>query len=141
MFSLHSSRYTNFNHRFGIIASTPRDGTTRRPFQQDTSIIRDREITSGKAGFVIYHLQFVTRALHFMPSVCGRTLAGGNNDVQSQLTGEFLPFPRMTFNDLISLAAVNAGLPSASSTGALTMTLHQINGGELFSNLANLTVF
>jgi len=78
---------------FGIIASTPRDGTTRRPFQQDTSIIRDREITTGRTG------------------VCGRTLAGGNNDVQSQLT-----------------AAVNAGLPSASSTGELTMTLHQING-------------
>ncbi|GAA95807.1 uncharacterized protein L969DRAFT_87852 [Mixia osmundae IAM 14324] len=45
----------------GIVDSTPRDGTRRDPFQADTSIIRDREITAGTAG------------------VCGRTLAGGNN--------------------------------------------------------------
>ncbi|KAJ6592333.1 hypothetical protein B0H19DRAFT_890137, partial [Mycena capillaripes] len=78
---------------FGIIASTPRDGTTRKPFQQDTSIIRDKDIASGKAG------------------VCGRTLAGGSNDVAAQLA-----------------AASQAGLPTAAADGSVTMTLHQING-------------
>ncbi|EJC99890.1 uncharacterized protein FOMMEDRAFT_93383 [Fomitiporia mediterranea MF3/22] len=78
---------------FGVIASTPRDGTKRNPFQQDTSIIRDKEIQNGDAG------------------ACGRTLAGGNNDVASQLS-----------------AAVSAGLPSASADGTVTMTLHQVNG-------------
>lgn len=78
---------------FGIVESTPRDGTNRNPFQTDTSIIRDREIASGDAG------------------PCGRTLAGGVNDMASQLE-----------------AASSAGLPSASSDGTLTMTIHQING-------------
>ncbi|QRW18421.1 hypothetical protein RhiXN_03345 [Rhizoctonia solani] len=31
---------------FGIVETTPRDGTRRQPFQTDTSIIRDREIAS-----------------------------------------------------------------------------------------------
>ncbi|KAL5513807.1 hypothetical protein ACEPAH_4208 [Sanghuangporus vaninii] len=78
---------------FGVLASTPRDGTKRNPFQQDTSIIRDREIDRGDAG------------------VCGRTLAGGDNDVTTQLN-----------------AAVAAGLPSAADDGTVTMTLHQVNG-------------
>ncbi|KAF7320122.1 putative gEgh 16 [Mycena kentingensis (nom. inval.)] len=78
---------------FGVLADTPRDGTRRRPFQQDTSIIRDREIERGDAG------------------ACGRTLAGGNNDVATQLA-----------------AASQAGLPTTDENGALTMTLHQING-------------
>ncbi|KAJ8453549.1 hypothetical protein ONZ45_g19673 [Pleurotus djamor] len=78
---------------FGVDASTPRDGSRRNPFQQDTSIIRDREIAQGTAG------------------VCGRTLGGGNNDVQAQMT-----------------AASAAGLPSAAADGTVTMTLHQVNG-------------
>jgi len=78
---------------FGIIASTPRDGSRRRPFQQDTSVIDDKDISRGRTG------------------VCGKTLAGGNNDVQAQLT-----------------AAVNAGLPTTDANGQLAMTLHQING-------------
>ncbi|KAJ7362397.1 hypothetical protein DFH08DRAFT_683676 [Mycena albidolilacea] len=78
---------------FGIIASTPRDGTTRKPFQQDTSVIKDKEIASGKTG------------------VCGRTAAGGNNDVATQLA-----------------SASQAGLPTAAADGSVTMTLHQING-------------
>ncbi|KAJ7687873.1 hypothetical protein B0H17DRAFT_939051 [Mycena rosella] len=78
---------------FGIIASTPRDGSTRKPFEQDTSVIRDNEITSGKAG------------------VCGRTAAGGSNDVAAQLA-----------------AASQAGLPTAAADGSVTMTLHQVNG-------------
>ncbi|KAL5493027.1 hypothetical protein ACEPAI_4475 [Sanghuangporus weigelae] len=78
---------------FGVDASTPRDGTKRNPFQQDTSIIRDREIKKGDAG------------------VCGRTLAGGDNDVTTQLN-----------------AAVAAGLPAAAADGTVTMTLHQVNG-------------
>ncbi|KAF8213242.1 hypothetical protein K438DRAFT_1564710 [Mycena galopus ATCC 62051] len=52
---------------FGILASTPRDGSTPVPFEQDTSVIRNAEIASGKTG------------------VCGSTKAGGNNDVTSQL--------------------------------------------------------
>ncbi|KAJ6497842.1 hypothetical protein C8R45DRAFT_822332 [Mycena sanguinolenta] len=77
---------------FGILASTPRNGATPNPFEQDTSVIRDNEITSGKTG------------------VCGRTKAGGNNDVVSQLA-----------------AASQAGLPTAAADGTVTMTLHQVN--------------
>ncbi|KAJ7492790.1 putative gEgh 16 protein [Mycena latifolia] len=77
---------------FGIIASTPRDGSTPKPFEQDTSVIRNNEIASGKTG------------------VCGRTAAGGNNDVATQLA-----------------AASQAGLPTAGADGSVTMTLHQVN--------------
>ncbi|KAJ7293410.1 hypothetical protein C8J57DRAFT_25321 [Mycena rebaudengoi] len=77
---------------FGIIESTPRDGSRAKPFQQDTSVIRDREIASGKTG------------------VCGRTSAGGNNDVAAQLA-----------------AASAAGLPTAGADGSVQMTLHQVN--------------
>ncbi|KAJ7102103.1 hypothetical protein B0H15DRAFT_943086 [Mycena belliarum] len=77
---------------FGIIATTPRNGALPKPFEQDTSVIRDREIASGKTG------------------VCGRTAAGGNNDVASQLA-----------------AASQAGLPSAAADGSITMNLHQVN--------------
>ncbi|CAE7173042.1 unnamed protein product [Rhizoctonia solani] len=34
----------------GIDPNTPRDGTAAKPFQQDTSVIRDREIQSGKVA-------------------------------------------------------------------------------------------
>ncbi|KAH7341899.1 hypothetical protein B0J17DRAFT_648502 [Rhizoctonia solani] len=37
---------------FGVVETTPRDGTRRTPFQTDTSIIRDKEIASGDAGGV-----------------------------------------------------------------------------------------
>ncbi|KAJ6529242.1 hypothetical protein B0H19DRAFT_1384955 [Mycena capillaripes] len=77
---------------FGILASTPRTGSTPKPFEQDTSVIRDKEIASGKTG------------------VCGRTAAGGNNDVAAQLA-----------------AASQAGLPTAAADGSVTMTLHQVN--------------
>uniref|UniRef100_A0A0S1MKF4 Secreted protein n=1 Tax=Phakopsora pachyrhizi TaxID=170000 RepID=A0A0S1MKF4_PHAPC len=53
---------------FGMVESTPRDGTRTNPFQTDSSIIRDREVSSGKA------------------SACGRTLAGGNNDIASDMS-------------------------------------------------------
>ncbi|KAH7341272.1 hypothetical protein B0J17DRAFT_567547 [Rhizoctonia solani] len=78
---------------FGIVETTPRDGTRRQPFQTDTSIIRDREIASGDAG------------------PCGRTLAGGVNDMTAQME-----------------AAASAGLPAAAADGTVTMTIHQING-------------
>jgi len=52
---------------FGIIATTPRNGGLPKPFEQDTSVIRNNAIASGKTG------------------VCGSTAAGGNNDVASQL--------------------------------------------------------
>ncbi|KAJ6459500.1 hypothetical protein DFH09DRAFT_1296872 [Mycena vulgaris] len=81
---------------FGIIASTPRNGATPKPFEQDTSVIRDKEIASGKTG------------------ACGRTAAGGNNDVAAQLAECFL-------------AASQAGLPTAAADGSVTMTLHQVN--------------
>jgi hypothetical protein len=61
--------------------------------QTDTSIIRDKEIASGDAG------------------PCGRTLAGGVNDMASQME-----------------AAASAGLPSAAADGTVTMTVHQVNG-------------
>ncbi|KAL5520670.1 hypothetical protein ACEPAF_2671 [Sanghuangporus sanghuang] len=77
---------------FGIIASTPRNGGLPVPFEQDTSIIRNNEISSGQTG------------------VCGRTKAGGNNDVAQQLA-----------------AASSTRLPSAGSDGSVTMTLHQVN--------------
>ncbi|KAG8727066.1 hypothetical protein FRC12_022831 [Ceratobasidium sp. 428] len=66
----------------GVDTSTPRDGTRAKPFQQDTSIIRDREIQSGKVG------------------ACGRTNLN---------------------------AASSAGLPSATESGEIQMTLHQVN--------------
>ncbi|CAE6440161.1 unnamed protein product [Rhizoctonia solani] len=66
----------------GIDPATPRDGTKAKPFQQDTSVIRDREIESGKVG------------------PCGRTT---------------------------QKAASSAGLPSATSSGEIQMTLHQVN--------------
>jgi hypothetical protein len=59
---------TNVLVPIGIDPSTPRDGSRANPFQQDTSIIRDNEIASGKTGG------------------CGRTKIGGNNDVASQLS-------------------------------------------------------
>ncbi|KAJ7125329.1 hypothetical protein C8R44DRAFT_852117 [Mycena epipterygia] len=52
---------------FGIVASTPRNGATPNPFEQDTSVIRNNAIASGKTG------------------VCGSTKIGGNNDVATQL--------------------------------------------------------
>uniref|UniRef100_A0A0S1MIF2 Secreted protein n=1 Tax=Phakopsora pachyrhizi TaxID=170000 RepID=A0A0S1MIF2_PHAPC len=78
---------------FGVDQSTPRDGTKRNPFQTDSSIIRDREIASGKS------------------SACGRTLAGGNNEIGAAMS-----------------KAESAGIPSVSSDGKVQMTLHQVNG-------------
>lgn len=68
---------------FGVISTTPRTGTTRNPFQQDTSIIRNIEIQTNRAG------------------VCGRTLAGGNNNVATQLAGIYLSSYVRRFSDLI----------------------------------------
>lgn len=63
----------------GIDTSTPRTGTTRKPFQQDTSIIRDKEIASGTAG------------------VCGRTLEGGSNDVATEVECPLITFSFLRF--------------------------------------------
>ncbi|KAG8690753.1 hypothetical protein FRC08_010429, partial [Ceratobasidium sp. 394] len=51
----------------GIDPSTPRDGTRANPFQRDTSIIRDREINSGKVG------------------PCGRTSQNGAIDMAAEM--------------------------------------------------------
>ena len=56
---------------FGVDPSTPRDGSQPNPFEQDTSIIRNGEIASGKTD------------------VCGRTKIGGNNNVAQQLASMF----------------------------------------------------
>ncbi|KAI9224113.1 hypothetical protein BC828DRAFT_374308 [Blastocladiella britannica] len=69
----------------GIVDDTPRDGKTRDPFQQDTSIIRDREIASGRTG------------------PCGRTLGGGNNDIAAGV--------QSLMTDLGGLPMVAAGQP------------------------------
>lgn len=76
----------------GIDPATPRDGTRAKPFQQDTSIIRDREIESGKVG------------------PCGRTSQKGAIDMASEME-----------------AAASAGMPSATASGEIQMTLHQVN--------------
>jgi hypothetical protein len=104
----HSRLLTKFA---GIIASTPRNGATPKPFEQDTSVIRDKEIASGKTG------------------VCGRTAAGGNNDVATQLAGLFLFsfFWSSIRSPEFFAAASQAGLPTAGADGSVTMTLHQVN--------------
>ncbi|KAG8737287.1 hypothetical protein FRC10_008377 [Ceratobasidium sp. 414] len=76
----------------GIDPTTPRDGTRAKPFQQDTSIIRDREIQSGKVG------------------PCGRTSQKGAIDMAAEME-----------------AAASAGIPAATSSGEIQMTLHQVN--------------
>ncbi|KAI9146197.1 hypothetical protein BKA69DRAFT_2780 [Paraphysoderma sedebokerense] len=52
----------------GILENTPRDCTKRTPCQQDTSIIRNREIASGKTD------------------ACGRTIASGALNVKSEVS-------------------------------------------------------
>ena len=60
--------------------------------------------------------------------VCGRTLAGGNNDVATQLNGKPDVLHSSLLHFKVTLAAVAAGLPSAAEDGTVTMTLHQVNG-------------
>jgi hypothetical protein len=50
--------------------NTPRDGTKRNPFQQDTAIIRDKDQESGRAG------------------ACGRTLGGGDIDIAAGVAAQ-----------------------------------------------------
>ena len=57
-----------------MISSTPRDGSTRVPFEQDTAIIRKGEEKSGKA------------------SACGRTLANGSIDIPSSISEQIAQF-------------------------------------------------
>lgn len=59
-----------FSTNLLVIASTPRDGSTRVPFEQDTGIIRKGEEKTGKA------------------SACGRTLAGGAIDIASGVAAQ-----------------------------------------------------
>lgn len=60
--------------------------------------------------------------------MCGRTKAGGNNDVATQLAGEFCSASHLQdLSDDESVAASQAGLPSAAADGSVTMTLHQVN--------------
>lgn len=50
----------------GIDVNTPRDGTTRQPFQRDSAIMREREV-GGRA------------------SACGRNLQSGKIDVDAEI--------------------------------------------------------
>jgi len=79
----------------GATTTVPRDGSKPNPFEGDTSIIRDQEIASGKAG------------------PCGRTKLGGSTDIDAAMAA--------------AMAATNGTLPSASSSGQVMMTLHQVN--------------
>lgn len=99
--------------RFGVIASTPRDGSTPKPFEQDTSIIRDNEIKNGATD------------------VCGKTKAGGNNDVATQLAGMISLSNGISIAEcspLLCVAVASSGLPTAAADGSVSMTLHQVNG-------------
>ncbi|CCO31770.1 hypothetical protein BN14_05820 [Rhizoctonia solani AG-1 IB] len=58
----------------------------------DTSVIRDREIESGKVG------------------ACGRTSQKGAIDMAAEME-----------------AAASNGIPSATASGEIQMTLHQVN--------------
>jgi hypothetical protein len=78
--------------------------------QGDTSIIRDKEIKSGKV------------------QGCGRTEFGGNTDVATSLAGEYSLSSQERLADTCETAASAAGLPSAAADGSVTMTLHQVNG-------------
>ncbi|CAE6478191.1 unnamed protein product [Rhizoctonia solani] len=72
---------------FGIVDSTPRDGTKRNPFQADTSIIRDKEIASGDA------------------QPCGRTLAGGVNYMAAQLATSSAGLPSVGSDGSVTMTA------------------------------------
>ncbi|KAG8743813.1 hypothetical protein FRC10_011361 [Ceratobasidium sp. 414] len=52
---------------FAIDPTTPRNGTTRVPFQRDISIIRDREMEAGRVG------------------PCGRTLQRGVTNIYNEM--------------------------------------------------------
>jgi hypothetical protein len=114
----------------GIDPSTPRNGVTAKPYQvctptspyysppltvpilqQDTSIIRDFEIMTGKVG------------------PCGRTKQKGAIDIAAEMEGEqsILVYFMPVSNDMCHPAASSAGLPSATSSGEIQMTLHQVN--------------
>jgi len=70
----------------GINPATPRDGSTRNPFEQDTSIINDKEIAKGKA------------------SPCGRTPGGGVNDIAAGVaSAASTGLPSLTANGQISM--------------------------------------
>ncbi|KAF8306702.1 hypothetical protein DL93DRAFT_2172026 [Clavulina sp. PMI_390] len=71
---------------FGILASTPRTGSSPNPFEQDTSVIRDNAIKTGKTD------------------VCGSTKAGGNNDVATQLAAaETAGLPSMDASGTVNM--------------------------------------
>ncbi|KAF8753747.1 hypothetical protein RHS01_06541 [Rhizoctonia solani] len=98
----------------GIDPSTPRDGTRAKPFQQDTSVIRDKEIESGKVG------------------ACGRTTQKGAIDMASEMEGPHIPLvlpfdSRILTHTPVHTAAASNGIPSATASGEIQMTLHQVN--------------
>ncbi|KAI8824122.1 uncharacterized protein EV422DRAFT_518960 [Fimicolochytrium jonesii] len=98
----------------GIDVNTPRDGRGRNPFQQDTAIIRDRDIASGRAG------------------ACGRTLGGGNIDIPAGIAG--------LTQELGTLPEVAAGQPmtitvhqiNGDGAGPYTCEVDQTGTGENF---------
>ncbi|KAI9137206.1 hypothetical protein BKA69DRAFT_1099244 [Paraphysoderma sedebokerense] len=101
----------------GIKESTPRDCTQRNPCQQDSAIIDDREIASGRAG------------------ACGRTLGGGRIDMQSEVQN--------IMSDLGGLPSVAPGQPltltvhqvNGDGAGPFNCELDQTGTGKSFQNL------
>ncbi|KAI9138368.1 hypothetical protein BKA69DRAFT_1091927 [Paraphysoderma sedebokerense] len=101
----------------GIVESTPRDCTQRNPCQQDSSIIDDREIASGRAG------------------ACGRTLAGGNIDMDAEV--------QKILSEAGGLPSVAPGQPltlevhqvNADGAGPFTCEVDATATGKNFQNL------
>lgn len=104
-------------------ASTPRDGSSPNPFEQDTT-------------------KFAKSQNQLAASPCGSTKLGGENDVTSQLAaGKYHPATFLRTSSVVqsggahtkadptsvSLAASASGLPTAAADGTVTMTLHQVN--------------
>ncbi|KAI8444880.1 MAS3 protein [Phakopsora pachyrhizi] len=84
------------NAHGAITAVQGSNGMTGEAFGVDQSTPRDG--TNGKS------------------SACGRTLAGGNNEIGAAMS------------KVILVLAESAGIPSVSSDGKVQMTLHQVNG-------------
>lgn len=83
------------------------------PFEQDTSIIRDREIASGKTG------------------ACGRTKVAGSLDVaaesaKGELGSVFFSRQSLTISPSSSSTAMAVGIHTAAVDGTLQMTIHQV---------------
>ncbi|CAH7678484.1 hypothetical protein PPACK8108_LOCUS13011, partial [Phakopsora pachyrhizi] len=100
---------------FGTIESTPRDGSKAKPFQQDTSIIRDKEISRGKTGG------------------CGRTPAGGVNEITAELSkAESAGLPSVGANGKIEMTLHQVNQDGA---GPYTCDVDTAGDGKKFQKM------